>query len=133
MLRQLLCGAFGSRRIRARLDRFSRCSLFAQRALNAQDSAERCSGADNFATLRALSLVRPERERPWHKPRHIPSAGQFTIQGMPNLSTHMPKPLAQNVLLKGMVTVPPSASALNLRSPSAGSVTVSETEKPWAF
>ncbi|TWA93748.1 hypothetical protein FBZ96_109199 [Bradyrhizobium stylosanthis] len=30
---------------------------------------------------------------------HIPSAGQFTIQGMPNLSTHMPKPLAQNVLL----------------------------------
>src|SRR6266702_3711114 len=64
---------------------------------------------------------------------HIPSAGQFTIQGMPNLSTHMPKPLDQKVLLKGMVTVPPSASALNLRSPSAGSATVSEIENPCGF
>src|SRR4029077_19759126 len=31
--------------------------------------------------------------------RHIPSAGQLTIQGIPNWSTHMPKPLAQKVLL----------------------------------
>src|ERR1700688_435664 len=60
---------------------------------------------------------------------HI-SAGQLTIQGIPNWSTHMPKPLAQNVLLYGIFTVPPSAKALNLRSPSAGSATVSETEKP---
>ncbi len=74
--------------------------------------------------------VAAESYRRRSRPRHIPSAGQFTIQGMPNLSTHMPKPLAQNVLLKGMVTVPPSASVLNLRSPSAGSATVSEIEKP---
>ena len=61
---------------------------------------------------------------------HIPSAGQLTIQGIPNWSTHMPKPLAQNVLLNGMLTLPPSASALNLRSASAGSSTCSETENP---
>src|SRR3954451_20845942 len=76
---------------------------------------------------------RPERVRPQLDPHHIPSAGQFTIQGMPNLSTHMPKPLAQNVLLNGIVTVPPPASALNLRSASATSVNVSEMEKPWGF
>src|SRR5256885_4683585 len=62
---------------------------------------------------------------------HI-SAGQFTIQGMPNWSTHMPKPFAKKVLPNGMVTVPPSASALNLRSASAGFSTESETEKPCA-
>src|SRR6266404_516941 len=59
-----------------------------------------------------------------------PSAGQLTIQGMPNRSTHMPNPLAQNVLPNGMFTAPPSARAVNLRSPSLGSSTVSETEKP---
>lgn len=86
-------------------------------------------------TRRAPSLETIERgstqlRESTERRAHVPSAGQFTIQGMPNLSTHMPKPLAQNVLAKGMVTVPPSASALNLRSPSAGSMTVSEIEKP---
>ncbi len=40
--------------------------------------------------------------------------GQFTIQGMPNWSTHMPKPLEKKVLPNGMLTLPPSASALKL-------------------
>ena len=61
---------------------------------------------------------------------HISSFGQFTIQGMPNLSTHMPKPLEKKVLPNGIRTVPPSASALKRRSASAGSSTASATEKP---
>src|ERR1700675_905810 len=44
----------------------------------------------------------------------------LTIHGQPNLSVTMPKPLAQNVGPKGMVTLPPSAaSALNTRSAGA--------------
>ena len=33
---------------------------------------------------------------------YISSFGQFTIQGMPNLSTHMPKPLEKKVLPNGI-------------------------------
>jgi hypothetical protein len=40
----------------------------------------------------------------------------LTIHGQPNLSVTMPKRLAQNVGPKVMVTLPPSASALNTRS-----------------
>ena len=58
------------------------------------------------------------------------SGGQLTIQGMPNWSTHMPNPLEKKVLPNGMLTLPPSLSALNFRSASEGSATVSETEKP---
>jgi hypothetical protein len=38
--------------------------------------------------------------------------------------------LEKKVLPKGMLTLPSSDSALNLRSASAGSATVSETENP---
>ena len=42
------------------------------------------------------------------------------IHGQPNLSVTMPKPLAQNVGPKAMVTLPPSAaSAWNTRSAGA--------------
>jgi hypothetical protein len=64
---------------------------------------------------------------------HHISWGEFTIQGMPNWSTHMPKPFEKNVLANGMVTVPPSASALKRFSASAGSWTCKETEKPCGF
>lgn len=39
----------------------------------------------------------------WNRPR-LPyiSPGQFTIQGIPNWSTHMPKPFEKKVLAKGM-------------------------------
>jgi hypothetical protein len=43
----------------------------------------------------------------------------LTIHGQPNLSVTMPKRLAQNVGPKGMVTLPPSASALNTLSARA--------------
>src|SRR5882672_6360265 len=46
------------------------------------------------------------------------SIGQLTIQGIPNWSTHMPKPLVKKVFPNGMLTLPPSARALNLRSAS---------------
>src|SRR5689334_7278511 len=59
-----------------------------------------------------------------------PSFGLITIQGMPNRSTHMPNPLAKKVLANAMLTLPPSDNALNLRSASAASLTVSEMEKP---
>src|SRR5262249_53332485 len=41
------------------------------------------------------------------------------IQCVPKRSTSMPKPSAQNVLSKGMVTWPPSGSALKMRFASA--------------
>ena len=55
---------------------------------------------------------------------------QLTIQGMPNWSTSIPKRCAQNVLSRGMVTLPLSASALNIRSASAGSAMLMLTVKP---
>ncbi len=58
---------------------------------------------------------------------YMSSIGQLTIQGMPNLSTHMPNPLEKKVLPNGMLMLPPSASALKRRSASAGSSTCSET------
>src|SRR5258708_14569625 len=58
------------------------------------------------------------------------SAGQNTIQGMSNLSTHIPKHLAKKVLANAMSTLPPSDSALNLRSASAITSIDNETEKP---
>ena len=70
------------------------------------------------------------RLSPPYEAVYISSFGQFTIQGMPNLSTHMPKPLEKKVLPNGIRTVPPSASALKRRSASAGSSTCSETAKP---
>ena len=57
------------------------------------------------------------------------AVGQLTIQGMPNWSTHMPNPLEKKVLPNGMLTLPPSHSALNLRSASAGSLTRSARPK----
>jgi hypothetical protein len=58
------------------------------------------------------------------------SSGQLTIQGIPNWSTPMPNPLEKKVLPNGMLTLPPSHSALNRRSASAGSSTCNETENP---
>src|SRR3954454_24721549 len=55
---------------------------------------------------------------------------QFTIQGTPNLSTTMPKPAAQNVGANGIVTVPPSASALKIFSPSFTSLLWTDSAKP---
>ncbi|MGY2903228.1 hypothetical protein ACVWVY_002249 [Bradyrhizobium sp. URHC0002] len=79
------------------------------------------------------SIVRRRRYAPPHHEdwrAHMSSFGQLTIQGMPNLSTHMPKPLEKKVLPNGIRTVPPSASALKRRSASAGSSIASATEKP---
>jgi hypothetical protein len=48
------------------------------------------------------------------------SAGSlFTIHGMPKRSVTMPKPGDQKVFSYGIVTVPPWASALKIRCPSA--------------
>ena len=55
---------------------------------------------------------------------------QLIIQGVPKRSTSMPKRCAQKVSWIGIVTWPPSEKALKIRSASAGSWTVSETEKP---
>ena len=60
---------------------------------------------------------------------HI-SIGEITIHGIPNWSTHIPKPLEKKVGAKAMLTVPPSLKALNFFSASAGSSTVSVTENP---
>lgn len=40
----------------------------------------------------------------------------FTIHGTPKRSVHMPKPGDQKVFSKGIVMLPPSDSALNIRS-----------------
>src|SRR6185312_7775234 len=58
------------------------------------------------------------------------SSGLLIIQGMPNWSVPMPNPLEKKVLLNGMLMLPPSHSAWNLRSASCGSDTVNETENP---
>jgi len=42
----------------------------------------------------------------------------------------MPKPLEKKVFANGMLALPPSDKALNLRSASAGSLTVIDTAKP---
>ena len=55
---------------------------------------------------------------------------QLTIQGTPKRSVSMPKRLEKNVSPIGIVTVPPSLSALNSRSASATVSTCSVTAKP---
>src|SRR5205823_529419 len=55
---------------------------------------------------------------------------QLTIQGVPKRSVHMPKRCAQKVSWTGMVTLPPSARVLKIRSASAGCSTAAITLKP---
>src|SRR5205085_12449947 len=55
--------------------------------------------------------------QPWGGPLTAPP---LTIHGVPNLSTHMPKPLAQKVGPKGMKVWPPSANASNFFFASSG-------------
>jgi hypothetical protein len=52
------------------------------------------------------------------------------IQPTPNLSATMPKRDAKNVSASGICTWPPSANALNRRSPSAASGAVMVSAKP---
>ena len=67
----------------------------------------------------ALAKAKGEKEE---RALHI-SAGQFTIQGMPNLSVSIPNRIAQNVGCMGIRTVPLSANAPKMRSASFGSST----------
>ena len=50
-----------------------------------------------------------------------PASPALTIQGVPNLSVHMPKPSAQNVFWYGIVTLPPAESASKIALPLAAS------------
>src|SRR5260370_22511346 len=78
----------------------------------------------------AAARARTRRDLSLLSMRDHCSAGQHTIPGISNLSTHIPKPLAKKVLANAMSTRPPSDSALNLRSASARSSIDNETEKP---
>ena len=54
----------------------------------------------------------------------------MTIHPTPKRSATMPKRGEKKVLVSGICTWPPSASAANSRSASASSGTVSDSEKP---
>ena len=54
-----------------------------------------------------------------------------TIHDTPKRSATMPKREEKKVLVNGICTCPPSASAANNRSASASFGTVSDSEKPW--
>ena len=55
--------------------------------------------------------------------RQLFNAATFTIHGTPNLSVNMPNDEVQNVFIKGIVTIPPSLSAVKTRLASASSAT----------
>ena len=55
----------------------------------------------------------------------------MTIHVTPKRSATMPKRGENKVLVSGICTCPPSASALNRRSASASLGTVSDSEMPW--
>src|SRR5258706_5236057 len=58
-------------------------------------------------------------------------AARLIIQPTPKRSVSIPKRGDQNVLASGICTCPPSASAANIRSAWAASVTVRDSENPW--
>src|ERR1700688_2080310 len=61
------------------------------------------------------------------------AVSQLTIHGIPKRSTSIPNRTAQNVSAIGMVTLPFSAKARNMRSASDGSLTPMLMEKPCCF
>src|SRR5262245_26917713 len=58
-------------------------------------------------------------------------AATVIIHGTPKRSATMPKRGDQKVLVSGICTCPPSASAPNTRSASASCATASDSPKPW--
>src|SRR5205085_11313289 len=61
---------------------------------------------------------------------HQADCSQLTIQGTPKRSVSMPKRIAQKVCWIGICTEPLAARAWKMRSAWAGSLTVTDTEKP---
>jgi len=55
---------------------------------------------------------------------------QLTIQGMSNLSVHIPNPGDQRVFWNAIRTFPPSDNLLKIRSASAASFTWIDTQNP---
>src|SRR6266513_5416123 len=65
------------------------------------------------------------------RPRRLIAQGvTLIIQPTPKRSSNIPKRGDQNVLLSGMVTLPPFANAAKARSASPSVATESESEKP---
>src|ERR1700722_8051184 len=81
-------------------------------------------GAFRCSIHRYLHQLRAVRHCAYFFPTRI-------IQPTPNLSATMPKRDAKNVSASGICTCPPSASALNRRSPSVASGAVMVSAKPW--
>src|SRR5690606_25857306 len=92
-------------------------------------------GHGAFLLEQRLAGFQPGRARGdgWRVHGVFPATGrlQLTIQFAPNRSVSMPKRRAHSVSAIGIVTWPPSASALKTRSASPGSSTLSDTALPW--